>query len=183
MNFFLPSITTKAAEKSECGLCPFGGCDVVQTIEKGQDLDVNCVVHDGYEVKSDKYPDGTRLVSLMICKSTADLLRRKYYRTSDNCYVSVSTVDEIQTPAALADGSPPTYKHFTEIIPTCGPIPHLNLAQRPVVSRPTHPIVEPQIPADQGVQLVRVDPIVMPQETSSDSVVVETDDIQSLDSQ
>lgn len=182
MNFFLPSIKTRTVEKSECGLCPFGGCEVVETIEKGLEVDVNCVVFDGSQVKSDKYPDGTRFASYIVFESIANGIRRKYYRTNDNCYVSLSTVDEILTPAIPLDGTPPTYQHFTEIIPTCGPIPHLNLAERPVVPKPSQAKVESQLPADKGLQLVRVDPIVIPHESVSDSIV-ETDDIIPLVSQ
>jgi hypothetical protein len=112
MNFFLPVATTKTQLATECTMCPFLDCDRVERYPPGVSLDINCVFTEGSEQSSVTHANGTR----------------KYYRTrNNNCYVSAATVQDISMSGEAGDAS----KHFTQILPPCGPIPHLRLDERP----------------------------------------------------
>jgi hypothetical protein len=64
--------------------------------------------------------------------STLSPTHRKYYRTSNNCYVSAASVKELPLRTVIVSGSGPTAATMsTEQLPPCGPVPHLKLEDRP----------------------------------------------------
>lgn len=69
---------------------------------------------------------------------------RKYYRTLDNCYVSVNTVEDL---AQKAPTIPPTSTKPTNLmqepLPYCGPVPHLKAVNRPGLLEDSPPVVKP----------------------------------------
>jgi hypothetical protein len=111
MNFFLPVATTKTELATECTLCPYDGCERIERFEAGVSIEINCFLNDGSGRTSTTHTNATR----------------KYYRTKNNCYVSVATVEEIAIPTEPSGSS----TRFTQILPPCGPIPHLKLEERP----------------------------------------------------
>src|ERR1700712_3106148 len=62
----------------------------------------------------------------------------KYFRTSDNCYISLSTVHEVvgNVSEASVKGSTPNLLR-SDRLPQCGPIPHLRLTDRPLLTDPS----------------------------------------------
>jgi hypothetical protein len=72
---------------------------------------------------------------------------RKYYRTLDNCYVSVNTVEDLaqRTPAIPLTSTRPT-NLMQEPLPYCGPVPHLKGVNRPGLLEDSRPVVQPVVP-------------------------------------
>ncbi|KAE9974344.1 hypothetical protein EG328_003928 [Venturia inaequalis] len=133
LSFYLPNQKVKTLLYTECSLCPWRDCEGVKFYQSGATLDVNCQINDGWKQLGPLHPEGTR----------------KYYRTLDNCYVSVNTVEDL---AQKAPASNPTTARpaapMQEYLPYCGPVPHLKAVDRPGLtedSPPLPPLAKPAI--------------------------------------
>lgn len=114
-------------------------------------MDVNCQVADGWNQFGPLHPDGTRYENHRGLYFLPDSLTvcRKYYRTLDNCYVSVNTVEDLaQKAPAIPPASTRPTNLVQESLPYCGPVPHLKAVNRPGLlegSPPLPPLAKPAI--------------------------------------
>ncbi|TID14249.1 hypothetical protein E6O75_ATG09328 [Venturia nashicola] len=145
ISFYLPSQKVKTLLYTECSLCPWRDCEGLKFYQSGATLEVNCQVNDGWNQLGPLHPEGTR----------------KYYRTLDNCYVSVTTIEDL---AQKAPATPQTAARpanlMQESLPYCGPVPHLKAVNRPGLTEDSPPI--PPIPKSATPPFPAVAPISSP---------------------
>lgn len=113
MEFYLPPISTTALSYTECSVCPYRDCEGRTFYQSETPIQVDCMTRDGWQQFSPAYPNGTTT----------------YYRTPDQCYVSISSVQELEgKPYIVAQNGNVTDVGIQDPLPPCGPVPMLALS-------------------------------------------------------